>query len=563
MPRLSRSSMARLSDGEPRTTQEIVLSLSPEPATLSLTPFDLPHYRKLIDARGATLRTVVRRLAPAVGLASAVDAGCGVGFFSQTLAELGLVVCGFDGRTQNIAEARRRFPAIPFETGDVQDRGILGLGRFDLVLCFGLLYHVENPLQAVRHLRGLTGKCLLLESMCVPGARNGLLLREEPEVADQGLTNMACYPSESGLVKMLYRAGFANVYRIVPLPDHDDFRETKEHARRRTVLLASLVPVDLAGFRLMPEPPEEGDPWSKMRIARPGLARRFWKFAKSPARAKYVTMALRVRRRFPQMAIPLRLPFRAWWLAEGSALDEKLLHGEFETGEIRFLGKLIERGMTAVDVGAHHGLHTLLASRMSGKEGRVLAFEPSARERARLGRHLRLNRCKNVRVFPYALGKERMQADFYVVEGQSDFCNSLRIPDVAEAVETTQVEVRRLDQVLEELEVRRVDFVKIDAEGAELVVLEGAERLLERRPRPVLLVEVEDRRTRMWDYAAREIIEHLEAKGFRWHCVTRQGQLQALDTSARSFEGNYVAVPTERMGELKEFRAEERKGERA
>src|SRR5262249_37636171 len=169
-------------------------------------------------------------------------------------------------------------------------------------------------------------------SMCVPGARNELLLREEPEVADQSLTKMACYPSECGLVKMLYHAGFAKVYRVAPLPDHDDFRETQEHVRRRTVLLASLTPIDIAGFRLMPEPEEEGDPWSKARIARPGLARRLWRFAKSPARAKYVAVALRVRRRFPQVAIPMRLPFGAWWLAEDSALDEKLLHGEFEAG---------------------------------------------------------------------------------------------------------------------------------------------------------------------------------------------------------------------------------------
>src|SRR5262249_61617552 len=110
------------------------------------------------------------------------------------------------------------------------------------------------------------------------------------------------------------------------------------------------------------------------------------------------------------------LPFGAWWLAEDSALDEKLLHGEFEAGELCVLGKFIGRGMTVLDVGAHHGLHTLLASRLAGKEGRVLAVEPSPRERARLAGHVRFNRCKNVQILPYALGKERMQADFYVVE---------------------------------------------------------------------------------------------------------------------------------------------------
>jgi len=62
-----------------------------------------------------------------------------------------------------VTEARRRFPHIPFEQADVEERAILELGKFDLVLCFGLLYHLENPLLAIRNLRGLTEKCLLVK----------------------------------------------------------------------------------------------------------------------------------------------------------------------------------------------------------------------------------------------------------------------------------------------------------------------------------------------------------------------------------------------------------------
>jgi SAM-dependent methyltransferase len=108
---------------------------------------------------------VLKKLQPAQNLATA---GCGVGFFAQILAEAGLNVCGFDGRAENVAEARRRYPEIPFEQADVQDRRILELGQFDLVLCFGLLCHLENPMLAIRHLRALAGKFLLVESMCLP-----------------------------------------------------------------------------------------------------------------------------------------------------------------------------------------------------------------------------------------------------------------------------------------------------------------------------------------------------------------------------------------------------------
>ena len=53
---------------------------------------------------------------------------------------------------------------------------------------------------------------------------------------------------------MLYRAGFAKVYRVTPLPDHDDFRETREHMQHRTVLLASRMPIDGGHEASEPEP---------------------------------------------------------------------------------------------------------------------------------------------------------------------------------------------------------------------------------------------------------------------------------------------------------------------
>jgi hypothetical protein len=146
--------------------------------------------------------------------------------------------------------------------------------------CFTTL---GNPLLAVRNLRGLTEKCLLLESMCLLEEKPSMLLREEPHQEAQSLTQMACYPSEGSLVKMLYRAGFEKVYRLIPLPDHDDFRETTEHARRRTVLLGSCTAIDVAGFRLIPEPHEAEDPWARKPAVTATLPPRVGRFLASPA----------------------------------------------------------------------------------------------------------------------------------------------------------------------------------------------------------------------------------------------------------------------------------------
>lgn len=518
--------------------------------TIKLTPFDQKEYRVLAEARGQSIRDLITRLKPVLGLSSAVDAGCGVGFFSQTLAECGLHVCGFDARQENVEEACRRFPGIPFGQGDIEDQKIASLGRFDLVLCFGLLYHLENPLRAIRNLRAITGKCLLLESMCVPGERPTLLLRQEPRQSDQSLTEMACYPSEGSLVKMLYRAGFAKVYRVVLLPDHDDFRETAEHARRRTVLLASTLPIEVAGFRLLIEPQEIEDPWVKNPVRKMTFLRRIGRFLASPMRRKYITLANRARRIFPNMPIPLRLPFGAWWLAEKSAVDEELLYNGFEQAEMDFVKKLLRRDMTVVDVGAHHGLYTLLAAKRVGWDGRVVAIEPSPRERARLEKHLRLNRCSNVELVTCAAGEDPGEANLYVVEGFQDGLNSLRPPAIGAPVRVARVQVRRLDDILSELDISKVDFIKLDAEGAELSVLYGMLRLLNRQSRPAMLVEVQDVRTAAWGYPAREILQFLKRMDYEWFAIAAKGALLPINCAQQMYDANLVALPAERTEEF-------------
>jgi FkbM family methyltransferase len=525
---------------------------------LGLTPFDQRHYLELIRTRGDAIRALLAELKPALGLATALDVGCGVGFFARILQEWGLRVQGFDGRLENVIEARRRFPKIVFAQRDLEDARIAEMGRFDLVLCFGLLYHVENPMLAIRHLRALTGRGLLLESMCVPGSDTAMILREEPDQSDQSLTDIAMYPSEGCLVKMLYRAGFAAVYQVAALPKHEDFRETRRRARRRTILFAANEQVRVAGLELVAEPQEDRDPWSSgvkngvgygRRTSGNSLAQRVQRFLRRPAREKYVSLAQRARRVFPEMPIPLRLPSGAWWLAKKSALDGELLQGDaargggFERAEMQFVERLLRPGMTVLDVGAHHGLYTLMASKRVGARGRVIAFEPSPRERVRLARHLRINRCRNVKIAPFALGEREDEADLFLVEGAHDWCNSLRLPVVEEQTCTARVEVRRLDDVLKQMGIEQVDFLKLDVEGAELGVLRGAEKLLHGAARPAILIEVQDLRTRPWGYAAREIVEYLSRAGYWWFTLDSDGCLRAAPLDLPVYDSNLVALP--------------------
>jgi SAM-dependent methyltransferase len=201
--------------------------------------FDHPAQAEFMVARREFIGRFLPEWKQALGLRTVLDVGCGVGYFAASLRDMGFEVTAVDAREANISEARRRHPGIDFRVADVEDAQLAALGRFDLVLCFGLLYHLENPFRTMRSLYALTAKLLLVESICLPQETPLLLLFDEPAGEDQSLQSVSCYPSEGALVKMAFRSGFPHVYRFRELPDHDNFQRVVGLDRIRTMLAAA------------------------------------------------------------------------------------------------------------------------------------------------------------------------------------------------------------------------------------------------------------------------------------------------------------------------------------
>jgi FkbM family methyltransferase len=286
------------------------------------------------------------------------------------------------------------------------------------------------------------------------------------------------------------------------------------------------------------------------RIDERGILPRVWRFMQKPLREKLRSFYARWTRLFPGVPLPVRLPFGAWFLARSDHMSAAVVYGGFELAESAFAGRFLRPGMTVLDIGAHHGFYTLFFSKLVGPTGKVIAFEPSPRERRALRLNVGLNRCKNVVIQGLALGNKEGESNLYVVNRHETGCNSLQPPAVREATSTVPVHVISLDQWLAAHHLGSVDFVKLDVEGGELSVLQGAEKLLERRPRPVILAEVQDIRTQPWGYRAREIISFLSDKGYRWFSISADGSLAPLEVFAETFDGNFVACPEESQSTL-------------
>jgi FkbM family methyltransferase len=243
------------------------------------------------------------------------------------------------------------------------------------------------------------------------------------------------------------------------------------------------------------------------------------------------------------------MPLGIWWLARPDHVSKPILEGSFESGEYSFVRNFLRPGMTVLDIGSHNGLYSLLASKLVGAGGRVVAFEPSPREQRALRLHLRINRCRNVSVEGLALSDSDSEVELFVVQEFATGCNSLRSPakDVRSNVTPIRVRSARLDSWLAATGTVHVDFVKLDVEGAELAVLRGAESMLSRQPRPVILAEVQDTRTEPWGYRAIEIIEHLREREFEWFHLRENAAIEELDPGQREFDGNLIACPRESL----------------
>jgi len=228
------------------------------------TVFDSPNTVRFNQARRNLLAELLPVWQRELGLKTAMDVGCGLGYFSELLVELGFETRALDGRAENAAEARARVPGLEVQVEDAEDDSLRNAGSYDLVLGLGLLYHLENPFRAIRNLYALTGRMLILDSMCIPARLPVLHLREENSAAeDQGMTPAVFYPSEACLIKMLYRAGFSTVARPARLPDHPEFRGTWKQKKVRTMLVAARSAFSSPLLVPMAEPRGWEDPWAR------------------------------------------------------------------------------------------------------------------------------------------------------------------------------------------------------------------------------------------------------------------------------------------------------------
>lgn len=173
---------------------------------------------------------------------SAIDLACHEGWFAHRLQDLGFgAVRGFDARADHVEHARLAAQGcgrdLSFEQADVHTLDAAGTGRADLVLCLGLIYHLENPVGALRTAHALTadGGLCLVETQIAPNLSGPLdyghhtfvkpmmgnfaIVDETDEThgPETSTTGICLVPSLEALLWVLRKVGFRDA-RVLDVP---------------------------------------------------------------------------------------------------------------------------------------------------------------------------------------------------------------------------------------------------------------------------------------------------------------------------------------------------------
>lgn len=212
--------------------------------------------------------------------------------------------------------------------------------------------------------------------------------------------------------------------------------------------------------------------------------------------------------------------------------------GIYEPEETRMIKSMVKEGMAVLDIGANIGYFSMVMANLVSPQGKVYSFEPNPQMFERLQKNLEINPnlSEQIEIHQLAIGEKEGKANFFCppvgFEGLGGLQNTNRIS----INNVINVDVITLDKFIEDNNIQRLDFIKLDVEGGEFDVLRGAKNTLNKY-HPTILFEAEEENTAAYGYRVFQLLSYLENLGY---IVKKAGNV------------NFVAIPTDN-GSVEKF----------
>lgn len=209
-----------------------------------MSPIEFFHSDHYLRHNARRLEHLASLQIPVTGL-SVLEVGAGIGDHSHYYIDRGCRVTITEARDENLSVLTKRYPQHRVQFLDMESPVDIEGGPFDLTHCYGLLYHLSNPLQALAFLSRQTRGILFLES-CVSWGESEVE-NLTPEIQDdptQSFSGTGCRPSRAWIFAQL-QALFEYVYLPVTQPCHEEFPvnwnapEAHQAPLQRAIFIAS------------------------------------------------------------------------------------------------------------------------------------------------------------------------------------------------------------------------------------------------------------------------------------------------------------------------------------
>ena len=168
------------------------------------------------------------------------------------------------------------------------------------------------------------------------------------------------------------------------------------------------------------------------------------------------------------------------------AVSGALALGMFEKQELKIFREQIRPGMTIVDIGANIGLYTLISGKRVGSSGKVFAFEPVQENFSFLQKNISANHLDNVIPLEMALAEEIGERIIYIAKDNKGHHS---LSDDSGKNEGVKITTDTLDNILKRYGSPKIDLIKMDIEGAEVLALEGMRETIKNNPRIKIFTE--------------------------------------------------------------------------
>ncbi len=184
-----------------------------------------------------------------------------------------------------------------------------------------------------------------------------------------------------------------------------------------------------------------------------------------------------------------------------------------ESAEFKILQETVKQGMTALDIGANVGAYALKLSRIVGPTGKVYAFEPDRNNYRLLEKNILANGCKNLAAINKAVSDKTDKGLLFISEENK---GDHRIFSSDEQRESVAIETVALDDMFPQ---EKIDFIKMDIQGAEYLAFVGMRRLIERSENISVLCEFAPSWLASAGFSAAQLLQKIAEYGLKLHFI--------------------------------------------